>query len=64
MFDSVYGLLCVEKEVKDMGVSKHSAHVKEMERVIKGDYSVCLTVFSYSHPPGSDTVTISIYIYP
>ncbi len=43
-----YWMATVEKEVKDMVVSKHSTHVKEMERVIKGDDDcsrVCLAVF-------------------
>ena len=31
-----YWMACIEREVKDVVVSKHSGHVNEMERVIKG----------------------------
>ena len=35
-----YWMATVEKDVKDMVVSKHSTHVKEMERVVKGAFCV------------------------
>lgn len=40
-----YWLNVLEKEIKDIVVSKHSAHLTEVERILKGLYSASLSNF-------------------